>query len=57
MFTENSLLKKYRLMDCMGIEPTDGHGFHPEDIVALLKGHVKKGYAVRTCYRLYSFFI
>lgn len=50
MFTENSLLKKYRLMDCMGIEPTDGHGFHPEDIVALLKGHVKKGYAVRTCH-------
>ncbi|XP_053385978.1 interferon-induced protein 44-like [Mercenaria mercenaria] len=28
----------------MGIEPTDGHGFHPEDIIFLLKGHVKKGY-------------
>ncbi|XP_045179629.2 interferon-induced protein 44-like [Mercenaria mercenaria] len=43
-FTERSLLKKYRLLDCMGIEPTVGHGFHPEDIVCLLKGHVKKGY-------------
>lgn len=44
-YTEKTLLKRYRLLDCMGIEPTDGHGFHPEDIIALLKGHVKKGYS------------
>lgn len=43
-FTEKNLLQRYRLVDCMGIEPSDGHGFHPEDIIAILKGHVLRDY-------------
>lgn len=43
-YTKGSLLQKYRLFDSMGIEPKDGHGFHTDDLIFLIKGHVKKGY-------------
>lgn len=43
-FTDKTLLQKYNLRDCMGIEPSQDEGFHVDDMVMLLKGHVKDGY-------------
>ncbi|XP_060586352.1 interferon-induced protein 44-like isoform X4 [Ruditapes philippinarum] len=43
-YTEGSLLRRYRLFDSMGIEPSDGHGFHTDDLTFLIKGHIKNGY-------------
>ncbi|KAL4219065.1 hypothetical protein ACF0H5_021648 [Mactra antiquata] len=40
----SDLLKNFRFMDCMGIEGAFGKGFHPNDIIFLLEGHVKRNY-------------
>lgn len=43
-YTDDTLLEKYCLFDCMGLEPTSGKGFHVDDITSLIKGHITKGY-------------
>ncbi|XP_060583737.1 interferon-induced protein 44-like [Ruditapes philippinarum] len=43
-YTDKSLLDKFRLRDCMGLEQSAEEGFNIADMVALLKGHVKDGY-------------
>lgn len=44
-YSDKSLLKKFNLRDCMGIEPQENEGFHVDDMVMLLKGHIKDTYS------------
>ncbi|XP_060583735.1 interferon-induced protein 44-like [Ruditapes philippinarum] len=43
-YTDKSLLDRFRLRDCMGLEQSEEEGFNVADMVALLEGHVKDGY-------------
>lgn len=43
-YTDKSLLQRFRLRDCMGIEQSEEEGFNVADIVSLLNGHIKDGY-------------
>lgn len=43
-FKETSLLSQFRFKDCMGIELKENEGFHKDDMVKLLQGHVRNNY-------------
>uniref|UniRef100_A0AAY5L269 G domain-containing protein n=1 Tax=Esox lucius TaxID=8010 RepID=A0AAY5L269_ESOLU len=36
----------FALSDVMGLEPSEGYGIHPDDIINALKGHLPNGYKV-----------
>ncbi|XP_028969919.1 interferon-induced protein 44-like isoform X3 [Esox lucius] len=39
----------FALSDVMGLEPSEGYGIHPDDIINALKGHLPNGYKMQTC--------
>ncbi|XP_060581344.1 interferon-induced protein 44-like [Ruditapes philippinarum] len=43
-YSQKTLIKHFILRDMMGIEPNDGAGFHVEDFIYLVKGHIKNKY-------------
>lgn len=45
---KDNLKGPFRLVDAMGIEEVDRQGFHVDDVVFLMKGHIKPTYTFKT---------